>query len=78
MKNKTALALVAAFAIGCDSAKIFIVPPAHASGSQKWEYFCFEESEDAKVTEKANKAGAQGWEMSGSGAGYNWCFKRGL
>lgn len=67
-----------AFVLGCGAARAFVVPAAHAQTVQRWEYFCFSELGADDIAQKANVAGAEGWEMV-SGAGENgdtWCFKR--
>lgn len=77
--NKTTLITIAAFVLGCAATRALMVPPAHAQGVQRWEYFCFEEYRADDITIKANQAGEQGWEMVGSDGldGISsWCFKR--
>jgi hypothetical protein len=71
------IGLALGLAIGCAAAP-FVVPPARAgTNPQKWEYMCFQENERPVVAEKANKAGAEGWEMA-LNEGAFWCFKRPL
>ena len=78
--NKSAMmgvGLALGLAIGCAAAP-FVVPPARAgTNPQNWEYLCFQESYPDKIAEKANKAGAQGWEMILSN-GSLYCLKRPL
>lgn len=79
MSKQSTFLVVVAFALGCAAARTFVVPPAHAQGTQRWEYFCFDEYTADKVIAMANAAGTQGWEMSGAsdyGASTTWCFKR--
>lgn len=73
------------FVVGCGvggAAGRFVVPPASAQQAAtltRWEYLCIEEYGATAIMEKANPAGAQGWEMvGGDGAGVqtSWCFKR--
>lgn len=81
MKNTATLSLLAAFAMGCVAARAFVVPPARAQGVQRWEYLCIREGLAEELATKANKAGAQGWELVGGGTAMgwaNWCFKRPL
>jgi hypothetical protein len=47
----------------------------------QWQYQCFQAEGVTQVTERANKMGAQGWEMvtsAGTKAETLWCFKRPL
>jgi hypothetical protein len=57
----------------------------HAQGAvvgQLWEYQCFEEwgEHGAKVAQRANELGKQGWELTAAAgrpaASPTWCFKR--
>lgn len=44
-----------------------------------WSYLCFEGEGAADVMEKANQAGARGWEMVSAGltrGGTVWCFRQ--
>jgi hypothetical protein len=73
-----AMVFVAGCAVGGASARL-VVPLANAQQATtlpKWEYFCPAMRFDA-VTEPANKAGVEGWELvnydPGAGIG---CFKR--
>src|SRR5262245_27029376 len=70
------------FLVGCavgGASSRFVVPPANAqqaANTTRWEYFCID---GFNPTEKANQAGAQGWEMVAVGGGQpnaTWCFKR--
>lgn len=52
-----------------------VVPP----GTPTWAYLCFSSSSAKDVMEKANRAGAQGWEMVSAGPGSGgtiWCFRQ--
>jgi len=52
-----------------------IVPP----GTPTWSYLCFTSDSAKEVMEKANRAGAQGWEMVSAAPGENgaiWCFRQ--
>jgi hypothetical protein len=76
------------FLMGCavgGAAGRFVAPPANAEQVARlthWEYFCFDEYAAGPVTEKANRAGLQGWEMVAAGSRtasddiLTWCFKR--
>jgi hypothetical protein len=76
---------LAGCAVGGTTAR-FVVPSASAQQAAiltKWEYTCFEVSDELpnEVQAKSNAAGAQGWEMSGvynQSGSYRtmWCFKR--
>lgn len=44
-----------------------------------WSYLCFEARGPAEVMEKANQAGARGWEMVAATSGdraSTWCFRQ--
>ena len=52
-----------------------IVPP----GTATWSYLCFSGNSASEVMEKANRAGAQGWEMVSAAPGNHgaiWCFRQ--
>jgi len=61
------------------------MPPAHANqpghaNMPRWQYYCFADGNTESAQKKANRAGREGWEMSGQG-NYDastsiWCFKR--
>jgi len=71
------IGLALGLAIGCAAAP-FVVPPVRAgTNPQKWEYMCDQETDEDVLVEKANKAGAQGWEMTISN-GALFCYKRPL
>jgi hypothetical protein len=58
-------------------AKSAVVPPPPAS----WSYLCFDANGAKEVMEKANKAGARGWELVGASPSSTrrsstWCFKQ--
>jgi hypothetical protein len=72
--------LALGLAIGCAAAP-FVVPPVRAgTNPQKWEYMCTQDDTPDGVADKANKAGAQGWELvlSGGRSSLIFCFKRPL
>jgi|GEM_PF-1236118 len=53
--------------------------PIAAPGTATWSYLCFSSSSAKDVMEKANRAGAQGWEMVSAGPGNGgtiWCFRQ--
>lgn len=72
-----------AFVVGCVAgASRSAVPSAQAAYvvEQRWEYFCFAEDRPEKVVERANAAGARGWEMVAAAARSGdgdpiWCFR---
>jgi hypothetical protein len=79
------LGVCALFVAGCVAgASTFAVPRANAATvggeAQRWAYFCFDADSSEDVHEKANAAGARGWQMvSGvtkAGGGATWCFKQ--
>jgi len=52
-----------------------VVPPGIAT----WSYLCFSAHSASEVMEKANRAGAQGWEMVSAANGHGgaiWCFRQ--
>jgi len=52
------------------------VPPP---GIATWSYLCFSGNTAKEVMEKANRAGAQGWEMVSAAPGSQgsiWCFRQ--
>jgi hypothetical protein len=69
------LGIFVGFAAGCATAQ-FVVPPARAASLEKWEYLCFIGANPASVQEKANQAGAEGWELVGAAGSDIWCAKR--
>lgn len=82
------IAFLLVYFLGCASAGVSTPPVAHAqtgpaaAGLQRWEYFCTEGYNAETIIERANQAGAQGWEMvAGLGSPRVhglWCFKRPL
>jgi hypothetical protein len=84
MNTLTRTGLVALiFIAGCATGGVasqFVVPPARAQDTQKWDYMCFGANVDG-ITGKAKQAGAEGWELV-TGAGLQqsgiWCFRRPL
>lgn len=78
------LSVSLAFIVGCIAGSSrAVVPPAKASYvvEQRWEYFCFAEDRADKVNERANAAGARGWELVAAAAPASgegdpvWCFR---
>jgi hypothetical protein len=86
-KTERVLLLAVAFLAGCEASQVartaFDVPLAHAGEpAQRWEYACTLADAVDQFTARANKFGAQGWDIAGSGPsamgqGF-WCFKRPL
>lgn len=76
------LGFSAAFAVGCVAgASHFVVPKAQAAhDGAHWAYFCFNATTAEDIHEKANAAGAKGWEMVSAGAAPSgeviWCFRK--
>lgn len=77
------LGVSAVFVAGCvaGASGLMIPRAAAASGEeQRWAYFCFDSSGSVDTHEKANAAGARGWQMvSGVGSPSGdmvWCFKQ--
>ncbi len=77
------LGLLAVFGVGCVAGATQLgVPKAKAaSEAPRWAYFCFDAASTEDLHEKANAAGASGWEMvSGvphtEDGGQTWCFRR--
>jgi hypothetical protein len=76
----------ALFVAGCVAgASSLAVPKARAAPTtgeeQHFAYFCFDAASAEDIHEKANAAGARGWQMvSGvaraDGQGMVWCFKQ--
>jgi hypothetical protein len=53
--------------------------PVAPPGVGTWSYLCFSGSSASEVMEKANRAGAQGWEMVSAAPGNHgsiWCFRQ--
>lgn len=76
------IALVLAFLAGCVAARAgFIVPPAAAADTPRYEYLChimgFSYNED-ELTAFLNKHGAEGWQLKPLGDGPALCFERPL
>jgi hypothetical protein len=80
-RAKTAFALLVVFFAGCAAERLLVVPPARAGTTpQRWEYACTRLSAsntEAEHASKANRYGAEGWEMS-TLIGWDLCFKRPL
>jgi len=75
--------LALAFGIGCGAgygASQVAVRSAKAdAGPQKWEHKCFDAVVIESVTDQANQAGEDGWELVSTAVGsssYTACFKR--
>jgi len=73
----------AVFVAGCVAgATSLAVPKAKAAEgeAQRFAYFCFDASSTEDLHEKANQAGARGWQMvSGvarDGGSMVWCFRQ--
>lgn len=77
------LSLAVAYVVGCATARVAPTPMAVAQapvGMSRWEYFCTDGYNADTIMQRANQAGAEGWEMVG-GVGSTrvpglWCFKR--
>lgn len=55
------------------------VEPGPAPGVATWAYLCFSGSTSSEVMDKANRAGAQGWELVSAAPGHGgsvWCFRQ--
>lgn len=53
--------------------------PVAPPGTATWSYLCFNGDSAKEVMEKANRAGAQGWEMVSAAPGERgaiWCFRQ--
>ena len=73
------LSLGFAFFAGCVASQVFIPAARAGTAPQRWEYFCFKAGDAEDITNKANQAGKEGWEMVTMAASRdNWCFKRPL
>ena len=77
------LSVSAVFIAGCVAgASNLGVPKAQAarSADQRWSYFCFEAGSADDVHNKANAAGARGWEMVAATTSHDgqavWCFRQ--
>ncbi len=75
--------LSAVFVAGCVAGASGLgVPRAKAAEgeTQRFAYFCFDATSTEDLHEKANQAGARGWQMvSGAakdGGGTVWCFRQ--
>jgi hypothetical protein len=75
--------LSAVFVAGCVAGvSSLAVPKARAeeNAPQRFAYFCFDASSTEDLHEKANQAGARGWQMvSGSAkpdGSLVWCFRQ--
>jgi hypothetical protein len=79
------LSFAAVYVLGCATARI-IEPRASAQamppGAQRWEYLCLDGYNAETINQRANEAGAQGWEMAAAlgsdRAPGLWCFRRAL
>jgi hypothetical protein len=77
------LSLAGAYILGCATSS-YVEPPAAAQQQytppvgHRWAYFCTEGRNAQTINERANAAGAEGWEMVTSGVDRLgiWCFKR--
>jgi hypothetical protein len=85
-KTERVLLLAVAFLAGCEGSRLVnvAVPPANASEpAQRWAYACMRPNQfggigPEEIAAEANRFGAQGWELVGSGyvSNLTWCFKR--
>ncbi len=77
------------FIVGCvagAAGRPIVVPEASArqpvrdqrsAQNPRWEYRCVRDAPVSLIQDRANRVGADGWELvTGSAAG--WCFKRAL
>jgi hypothetical protein len=90
MRATKSVSLGIVFLVGCavgGASSHFVAPPARAAAPNPatWEHYCIRGS--SGISDKANKLGAEGWEMAaaaGAGAGdgvlkemeFVFCFKR--
>jgi len=77
------LSVSAVFIAGCVAgASNLVVPKAQAArtAEQHWSYLCFEAGNADDVHNKANAAGARGWEMVAASTNSEgqavWCFRQ--
>jgi hypothetical protein len=80
------IGVAAVFAAGCVAGASAdghwsAVPKARAAegDAPHFAYFCFNASSAEDLHEKANQAGARGWQMvsgAASGDGMVWCFRQ--
>jgi len=63
---------------GCVAHHFIVIPPATAqTPPARWEYLCSHLSYSPdEVTEAANRAGQEGWEMVTTDTHKLYCFKR--
>jgi len=85
------LSISFAFIIGCLAAPAIVQPltaqttavvRTNPAAAQRWEYMCTDGYNAPTITERANQAGAVGWEMVAAVGSPRapglWCFKRPL
>ena len=87
--KRTSWLVLAAFAAGCVTSAVLMVPRATASTVQRWEHWCMD-VDGVPKTDDIDRAGVEGWELvtatfrppvvqqgssTGGGATY-LCFKR--
>ena len=69
-----------AFGAGCAAgAGGYGIRSAGAAASGEWAYFCFQATSADDIHVKANRAGAEGWDMVASAnheEGAVWCFRK--
>jgi len=71
-----------AFIVGALASPHIVPTASAATNPTKWGYKCFREISVSTVESKANKAGAEGWELVAAAtpgvnnAPMNWCFKQ--
>ena len=74
-----ALVFLAGCVVGGASSRL-AVPKAKAANVQRWDYFClgYNGMDAREMTDRAKKAGTEGWEMVAAGTPNTvlWCFKR--
>ena len=90
-KTRRSLIAIATFLFGCATggAASHLVPAAVAQnagpprGGPRWSYYCMKEDDVTSISDIANRAGANGWELVASSlaGGHDlsspiWCFKR--
>ena len=72
--------MVLAFLIGCGASMVaqnYIIPPANAQQTTKWDYTCTTSPHNAPdLTALLKEHGAQGWEAISAETTSIVCFKR--
>jgi hypothetical protein len=80
---KHSIVVIVAVVSGCvgAAASRFVVPPARAADTPRWEYLCVNKLRSDELQGAAQTAGREGWELttaSPMGSFTNLCFKRRL